>query len=226
MRNRLTSHLAGLRPTSLFRTSIIKKVVMALTGLGWFGFLITHLSGNLLIYQGAETFNAYPAALRKFGFLLYIAEAGLVVLLLGHVVAALKVTLENRRARGQAYAVRATNGRATFASRTMALGGVLLLLFIVIHIRTFKFGDWTQANGLWGLVVSTYKNPLMVGWYVFAMILLGLHLSHGLASSLQTLGLGKPVWRARFRTVGFIVGWLMAGGFMSLPIWCYLVPQP
>jgi succinate dehydrogenase / fumarate reductase cytochrome b subunit len=215
-----------MRATSVVRTSIIKKVVMAITGLAWFGFLITHLSANLLIYQGAETFNAYPEALRKFGFLLYIAEAGLVLLLAGHVFAALKTTFENRSARGARYAVRATNGRATLASRTMVWGGMIILVFLVLHIRTFKFGDWDKPNGLWGLVVETYKNPLMTGWYVLAMIALGLHLSHGLASSLQTLGLGRPVWRARFHTIGFIVGWLMAGGFMSLPIWCYFVPQP
>jgi succinate dehydrogenase / fumarate reductase, cytochrome b subunit len=210
----------------VIRTSIIKKVVMAITGLAWFGFLITHLSANFLIYQGAESFNAYPEALRKFGFLLYVAEAGLVLLLAGHVIAALRVTFENRRARGTGYAVRKTNGRATLASRTMAIGGVILLVFLVLHIRTFKFGDWTQAHGLWGLVVTTYKNPLMAAWYVLAMIVLGLHLSHGLASSLQTLGFGKPIWRERFHWIGFVTGWLMAGGFMSFPIWCYFVPQP
>ena len=66
----------------------------------------------------------------------------------------------------------------------------------------------------------------MVAWYVLAMIALGLHLSHGLASSLQTFGFGRPIWRERFHWIGFVVGWLMAGGFMSFPIWCYFVPQP
>jgi succinate dehydrogenase / fumarate reductase cytochrome b subunit len=215
-----------MRATVLLRASIIKKVVMAITGLAWFGFLITHLSANLLIYQGAETFNAYPVALRKFGFLLYVAEAGLVLLLVGHIWAAIKVTVENRRARGTGYAVRATNGKATFASRTMVYGGLLLLVFLVIHIKTFKFGDWDRANGLWGLVVETFKNPLYTGWYVLAMLALGLHLSHGLASSMQTFGFGRPIWRKRFHVLGFVIGWLMAGGFASLPIWCYLVPQP
>ncbi len=210
----------------MFRASIIKKVVMAITGLAWFGFLITHLSANFLIYQGAESFNAYPVALRKFGFLLYVAEAGLVVLLLGHVAMAIRTTIENRRARPRPYAVKSTNGRATFASRTMVYGGLLLLVFIVLHIRTFKFGNWDQANGLWGLVVETFKNPLITGWYVVAMLALGLHLSHGLASAMQTFGLNRPIWRARFRAIGFVVGWMMAGGFMSLPIWCYLVPHP
>src|SRR5262245_32625627 len=98
----------------MIRASIIKKVVMAITGLAWFGFLITHLSANFLIYQGAETFNEYPVSLRKFGFLLWVAEGGLVVLLLGHIWGALSTTYENRRARGQTYAVRATGGRATF----------------------------------------------------------------------------------------------------------------
>jgi len=215
-----------MRATSLLRASIIKKVVMAITGLAWFGFLITHLAANLLIYQGSDTFNAYPEQLRKFGFLLYVAEAGLVVLLAGHVFAAIKTTAENKRARGAPYAVRSTNGRATFASRTMVFGGLLLLVFLVLHIKTFKFGDWSGPNGLWGLVVETYKSPLIVAWYVLALIALGLHLSHGLASSMQTLGLGSPIWRRRFALIGFLAGWLMAGGFMSLPIWCYFIPQP
>lgn len=210
----------------MINTSILKKVVMALTGLAWFGFLITHLLANLQIYQGAETFNAYPEKLRQFGFLLWVAEAGLVLFLVAHVWSGLKAVGENRKARKKRYAVRSTFGRATFASRTMPIGGLILLIFIVLHVYTFKFGDWGRPNGLWGLVVETFKNPVVVAWYVLGCLALGLHLSHGLGSSLQTLGVGRPVWRVRLKRAGFVVGWLMAGGFMSLPLWSFLVPSP
>jgi succinate dehydrogenase / fumarate reductase cytochrome b subunit len=211
----------------MIASSILKKVVMAVTGLAWFGFLVSHLSANLLIYQGAEAFNAYPVMLRKLGALLYVAEAGLVLLLLGHVFSAIRVTLENRRARPRGYDVRKTGGRSTLASRTMAIGGLILVVYIPAHVWWFKFyKSWDVPNGLWGVCVETFKNPAIVGWYLVALAALGLHLSHGLASAFQTLGLGKVMWRERLRKVGYVVGWAMAGGFASLPIWMYLVPKP
>jgi succinate dehydrogenase / fumarate reductase, cytochrome b subunit len=203
-------------------TSILKKVAMALTGLALFGFLITHLAANLLIIKDAGEFNAYPEKLRAFGPLLWVAEAGLVAFFVIHAYSGIRVAIENRRARAQRYQVNKTAGEATFASRTMVIGGLILLIFLPLHVWMFKFGDWSGPMGLWGLVIDTFQNPLMVLWYEIAMLTLGFHLSHGLSSAMQTLGAQKPTWRPRLKRVGFGVGWLLAIGFAILPIWSYV----
>lgn len=203
-------------------TSILLKVLMALTGLAWFGFLISHLLANLLILKGTpDGLNDYSAGLAKFGPLLWVAEAGLIVLLLSHIGSAIMVTRKNKAARPQGYAASAKVGEASLASRTMLFGGLLLLAFLVIHVRMFKFGDWSGGDGLYGLVIRSFKNPLIVGFYVASCLALGLHLSHGVASAFQTLGLLKPSWRPKLREIGFAVGWTMALGFAMLPIWSF-----
>ena len=208
--------------------SIVKKVVMAVTGLLWFGFLITHMAGNLMLFAGPETFNQYPEKLRAgLGPLLYVAEAGLVLLLLLHALSAFKVTSENSAARPVGYAVKATRRQATVASRTMIYGGITLLVFLVVHIITFKLGPWMEhPQGLWGLVVDRFQNPLYVLFYEVAMVALGLHLSHGLSSAAQSLGANRPGWRPKLRSAGVAVGWGMTLVFMSMPVWGFLIAKP
>jgi len=206
--------------------SIFKKAIMAVTGLAWFGFVIGHLAGNLLIYSGPEEFNAYAAFLEGTGKLLYLAEAGLIVLLLGHVWMATKVTFENRKARHRGYAVNQTNGKASVASRTMAVAGIILLAFIITHVNMFKYGNKTGEDGLWGLVMRTFQDPLMVGWYVLAMLALGLHLSHGFGSALQTLGVVRPSLRSKFHTTGYVAGWAVALGFIGFPLYAFIFYSP
>lgn len=199
-------------------TSILLKVLMAITGLAWFGCAITHLTANFLILKGPDALNGYAEGLAKFGPLLWVAEAGLVLLLLVHVGSAFRVTRMSKLARPQGYVVSQTRGEATLGSRTMAIGGVILLAFLIIHVKMFKFGDWSGANGLHGLVVRSFKNPLIVGGYVLAMLAFGLHLSHGVASAFQSLGILKPSWRPRLKEIGFFIGWAIAFGFAALPI--------
>jgi succinate dehydrogenase / fumarate reductase cytochrome b subunit len=197
--------------------SILKKSVMAFTGLAWFLFIILHLLGNLLLWAGPETFNAYSHKLLN-NPLIYPAEIGLVVFLALHVYNALRVTRENLNARPQPYAYKVpSTGRSTLASRTMWYGGAVLLLFIVIHVIMFKYGDHTGEHGLWGLVVRSFKNPWISLFYIAVMVPLGLHLSHGFASAFQTLGSLR--WREELRKIGGIVGWALAVGFILLPLW-------
>lgn len=207
---------------SMMLASIFKKTLMAITGLAWFAFLIGHLSGNLLLFKGAEEFNAYAEFLEGTGALLYIAEIGLIALLATHIYSGLRVSVENRQARPRDYDVKKTNGKATAFSRSMLVGGILIVVFIVTHVAMFKFGDHGGEGGLYGLVMRTFQNPLMVAWYILAMVALGMHLSHGLGSAFQTLGVSKTVWRARLHSAGMVVGWVIAGGFAFLPIWAFI----
>lgn len=202
--------------------SILKKTVMALTGLAWFIFLIGHLAGNLLLFKGSDDFNAYAELLHGTGFLLYFAEVTLVALLGLHIYSALRVSRENRAARPVDYELKRTNGKATVYSRSMLVGGVILAVFIIVHVITFKFGDHSGPGGLYGLVIRTYQNPLTVAWYMLALVALGMHLSHGFGSAFQTLGVSRTRWRARFWIAGAVFGWLVAGGFMALPLFAFI----
>lgn len=201
--------------------SIVKKTAMALTGLAWVGFLIGHLTGNFLLFQGPEKFNAYAHFLESTGGLLILAEIGLAVFLLTHIYSGIKVSLENRAARPRDYEVKATNGKASLFSRSMAVGGVITAVFIVTHIFAFKLSSHDVEDGLHGLVMRSFQNPLTVAWYILAMFAIGMHLSHGFGSAFQTLGVSKPVWRNRLKSAGLVLGWLIAGGFMSFPIWAF-----
>lgn len=197
---------------------------MALTGIGLLGFLIAHLSGNLLIYAGPEKFNHYAEFLEA-NPLLVPAEIGLLVLFFYHIYLAITLTRENEAARPIPYQQRKTNGESTFASRTMIYTGTIILAFVIVHVYMFKFGA-KKNNGqmvLWELVVENFKNPLVVAWYVIAMITLGFHLSHGTSSVLQSLGIIKSDWRGGSRTIGAIIGWAIAIGFALMPIYVIVV---
>jgi succinate dehydrogenase / fumarate reductase cytochrome b subunit len=212
------------KPTALQLASITKKALMAITGLAWFLYVILHLLGNLLLWAGAETYNEYAHKLVS-NPLIYPAEIGLLVFLVVHVFSAWRVTNENNKARPQPYIMKTTAGNSSFASRTMWYGGVILLLFIIIHVWMFKFGDQTGEHGLWGLVVRSFKNPLITLGYIIVMIPLGLHLSHGFASALQTLSALQPRWHTGLRQAGKILGWVLAIGYILLPIWALFIAE-
>lgn len=207
------------RPTAMQLSSILKKLLMAITGLAWFLYVILHLAGNLLLWAGPATYNGYAHKLVS-NPLIYPAEVGLGVFLLVHVLMAWRVTNENNSARPQPYVMKvASTGKSTFASRTMWYGGVILLLFIIIHVWMFKFGNQAGEHGLWGLVIRSFKNPWIAFAYIAVMIPLGLHLSHGFSSALQTLSALQPRWYAGLRQAGRILGWVLAAGYIILPLW-------
>lgn len=208
-------------------TSILKKAAMALTGLALFGFVVTHLIGNLHLFESPEAVDDYTRKLHAYGWLLIAAELGLALTFLLHAYTGIRVTLENRKARVAPYQVKRTAGAASFASRSMVVGGVLLFVFVVIHVRTFKFGAWDfEHGGLGRLVIHTFHNNLTVAWYELAMIALGMHLSHGFSSAFQTLGAVQPRWRPPLKQAGRVLGWALALGFMALPIYAATQPDP
>lgn len=201
-------------------TSIFKKVLMGLSGLALVAFLVAHLAGNLLLYKGTGAFNGY-ADLLEHNPLVVPAEIALVAIFLIHVANALRLTLENKAARPHAYTERKTAGESTLSSRTMWVTGLLVFAFLCLHIWQFKFGDKSGAGGLWGLVVSKFQEPAILGIYVTAMLVLGFHIAHGISSAFQSLGLFSKS-RRKLRVIGLVVGWILALGFMSLPLWAFL----
>lgn len=204
------------------RSTVGRKVIMAVTGFILFGFVLGHLAGNLLLYKGPEAIRDYALFLRSFlhGAGLWIARAGLLVSAVLHVWAATSLTLQSRAARPVAY--RKWEARdSTYASRTMRWSGVIVLVFIVYHLMHFTFGtahpDFRELQPYHNVVAGFKVVPVSL-FYIFAMVLLGLHLDHGFWSMLRTLGLGHPRYAryARLAAAGFAI--IIVVGNVSFPI--------
>lgn len=212
------------------KSTIGKKQMMAVTGLAWCGFVVGHMLGNLLYLVGPEAFNAYGHGITS-GNLYYAIEAGLLATLLGHMLFAFLVVMANRAARPIGYAV-SPQGKdktgATVASRTMAISGTLILVFIVLHLITFRFGTVYEgtAHGepvrdLSRLMQEVFASPGYVIWYAIAMAVLAMHLSHALWSSLQTLGVIPGGKECAARKLSYAFGILVSIGFVVNPLYIF-----
>ena len=214
-----------------------RKLLTGITGVLLVLFVIAHLSGNLALLQNSpDAFNRYTEFLHGFGALLIIVEVLLGALILLHAYLGIAIAIRRRKARKRGYEVYKSKGgdsRQSVSSRTMAITGTILLLFLVIHIVQFRFGpgieqgfittlDGKQARDLQRLVVETFRNIWWVIFYVGAMILLGFHLRHGIWSMLQSLGAMKPRLSTAIYSLALVIGALLALGFLILPIWIYL----
>lgn len=208
-------------------SSIGQKLLMAATGLLLIGFLGVHLSGNLLIFVGPSAFNEYSHALIS-NHLIYAAEGGLLALFVLHLATGIAVTRANRAARPERYALKRAAGytsNKSVASTTMIFSGLVVLVFVPLHLITFKFGAWYQdphapeMRDLSRLVVEVFRDPRYVAWYVAAMTVIGFHLWHGFASGLETLGVASRRPLRRFSRVLAVV---LAGGFALIPLVLYL----
>ncbi len=206
-------------------SSIGKKIMVAAAGLLLCGFLITHLAGNFFLFVGGDAFNHYAEALEH-NPLLPLAEGGLVFLFVVHILLSLRATWANRAARPVAYESYKGKGARTPGSRTMAYTGTLILAFIIIHVATFKFdigGLKGQTEGmpesLYAHVITWFSNPLYAAFYVLAVGGVGLHLSHGVQSALQTFGVNHPRYTPLLRKAGLAFAFLIFVGFASFPVY-------
>jgi len=192
---------------------------MAVTGILLYGFLVSHLSGNLLLLlgDGGSAFDAYAEFLARHP-LLIPAEIGLLLLFLVHIYLAITVSLDNHRARPEPYQLTASLGGRTWASRTMIWSGLAIVTFLVVHIATFKYGDRGDGT-LYDLVVGSFQSELYAGGYLVALTILGFHLWHAFHSAFQTLGLSA---RPFLRRVSMGLSVLLAGGFAAIPAIVYL----
>lgn len=203
---------------------------MALTGFIWLGFVLTHMLGNLLILVSANAYNAYGHAIVS-NPLLIGAEGLLLLTLLVHIVSGVKLTIENKKARPQKYAM-PTNGdkAARFQSKFMIFHGTLILVFIISHLITFKYGPHysTIVNGvemrdLHKLVIEVFQNPGAVAWYAVALVVLGFHLSHGFFSALASAGIYHPKYSCLIHKFGYAYGAIVAIGFLVQPFYAFFI---
>jgi succinate dehydrogenase / fumarate reductase cytochrome b subunit len=215
-------------PSSL-TSSIGSKLLIALTGLGLLIFLVAHLSGNLLFIVGPGAFNEYSHALIS-NPLIYVIEAGLVLIFLVHVYKTVRLYAGAKAARPVAYERKERAGhtsRKNLASTTMIFTGIVIFAFIVLHLRAFKFGTWYEGAGgmrdLYRLQLEIFSNPAYVAFYMFAMVIIGFHLWHGVASAAQSLGIDHPKYTPRILWIGRAIAVLIAGGFFILPLYTYMI---
>src|SRR5712675_1743525 len=189
--------------TGVFATSVGTKILIGITGLALFFYLIIHVAGNLVVFLGPAAFNKYAYTLEG-NPLIPIIEIGLLLIFVVHVYQTVRMFLGNQTARPVRYAKKKYAGRPsrkTLASSTMIVSGLWLLVFIVIHVRAFRYGveyAWPAGGrDLYRLEMENFVNPLVVGFYVLSMVVVGSHLWHGISSSLQSLGLDHPRWTPR-----------------------------
>lgn len=209
----------------IFPSSTVgSKVLTALSGLFIFGFLTFHLTANLQLYQGREAFNGFVEKLDTWGYLVYVGEAGLAAVFIYHIIMGIKVTLRNRAAKGQGYAVKQRLGKGTLASLTMPISGLIIFFFLGIHIYTFRIGKTLQhlhhqPLDLYGLVTDAFAKPWYAAFYVIAMLCMGMHLAHAGQSALRTLGLSQVKYLGLARRLSIIAAAVYVIGFCSFPIY-------
>lgn len=204
-----------------WRSTIGKKLVMAITGLIGVGFVVGHMAGNLQVFAGRDTFNAYAAFLKSLGGLLWVARGVLVAAVILHVVAAVQLTRGRMSARPVGYKGGPQHEVSTIASRTIRWGGALLLVFVVFHILHFTtrsiFRDYSSSD-VYANVIKGFSIWWVVLLYVAAMAALGLHLYHGVWSSLRTLGASKASQNPLRRPVAVVIAVIVWAGFTAVPI--------
>lgn len=211
-----------------FTSTLGKKVTMAVTGLLLIGFLVVHLLGNLSLYPafgGASKFNAYAHLLSSTP-LIYGAEVVLLAIFVLHIVCAIQVNLKNKQARPVAYAVRNTFGKSTAFSRGMLHTGLAILVFLILHLVSFKFGknyetivDGVPMRDLYKTVTECFACPAYSIFYIVSMLILGFHLTHAFKSACQTLGLFHLKWNGLFARISVGLAIFFALGYSSFPIY-------
>jgi len=221
--------LAPPRAASFWSTSNGKKAVMAVTGVGLAGFTLAHLAGNLQIFLGPDKFNGYALALRELPALTWTVRALLIVAVILHVWSSLKLAVLRAEARPRDYA-RIRSAGSTYSSRTMYMSGPIIGAFVIYHLMQFTFGvGGTPYDELdaYGNVIAGFRVPAVSAFYILAMLLLCMHLRHGLWSIFQTLGVQNPRHTPRLKRLATIAALFIFFGFISIPIAVLtrLIPQ-
>lgn len=208
--------------TGTLGSSIGKKLMMAITGLSFCGFLAAHLAGNLTIYGGKEAFNSYAEHLHSLGPLLTVAEVGLLTLFLIHVITGVILFLQNLKARPVRYKVNKRAGGRTIGSATMIYTGAALLAFIIFHLINFHFVDKSDTT-IFNIVSEAFSSTSYVVIYILAMVIAAIHVSHGFWSAFQTIGANHPKFMPLIQTVGIAFAVVVGVGFGFLPIYIFLM---
>jgi len=212
----------------VFATSVGTKLLIGVTGIALFLYLLIHIAGNLMVFGGPAVFNKYAYTLEG-NPLIPIVEIGLLLIFLLHVYKTVRMFLDNQQARPVAYVQKRYAGRPSrksLASSTMIASGLWLFAFIIVHVRAFRYGteyEWPAGGrDLYRLEMENFSSPLIVGFYVVSMIVVGSHLWHGVSSAFQSLGVDHPRVTPKLLVAGKLLAVLIAAGFIVIATWAYL----
>lgn len=220
----------------LFGSSLSRKYWMAATGLFLITFLIGHLLGNLQLFNATEegrlAFNAYGKFMTTFPVVKILSYLTYISVLL-HTVDGIMLARQNRAARPEKYAMEKASANSSWASRSMALLGLITLFFIVVHMKSFwyvmHFGDLGVDSAgnkdLWTLTVTAFEQWWYTAFYVVALIALGFHLSHGAQSAFQSLGINHPKYTPMIKKGAAVFAWLVPAMFIAVAVFLFVV-QP
>jgi succinate dehydrogenase / fumarate reductase, cytochrome b subunit len=204
-----------------WQSSVGKKAVMAVTGLILVAYLITHVLANLLVFAGPDRINRYAQLLHASGAALWGARLILLVAAVLHIVAATQLALRSRAARPAPYAGGREPQVSTLAARTIRWGGAIILVFLVYHILHFTTGtahpDFVALNPHHN-VTTGFREPWVAAVYLLAMVVVGLHLYHGVWSSGRSLGLSQPSPQPLRRRVALVLAALVWLGFTAIVV--------
>ena len=206
--------------TRTFGSSIGKKLLMAITGLSFFGFLCMHLAGNLTLYKDGPAFNAYAQKLHSLGPILMVFEFGLLAFAIIHVATGIILFVQNLKARSVPYKIDRPAGGRTYSSSFMPYTGFILLAFVIFHLLNFSFVDKGQRT-IFEIVSGAFANPIYIIVYVFAMVVLALHVRHGFWSAFQTVGANHPRYMPAIMVLSIVVSLIFGFGFGLLPIYIW-----
>ncbi len=214
---------------SFLGSLITTKLIIGVTGLLLFAYLILHIAGNLMVFLGPDTFNTYSHALIS-NPLVVPVEIGLLVVFLIHLFKAVRMTFQNQSARPAKYAKKGWAGGASqknLASSSMILTGLAILIFVPVHVWQFKYGthyDFGEGmRDLYRTEAENFRSPIAVALYSGMMVVVGLHLWHGVGSSFQSLGLNGPRFTPAIRKVGKVSAVVIAAGFIAITLWVFFV---
>jgi len=218
--------MQGSYLSRFFGSNIGLKVLMALTGVVMFGYLIGHVSGNMLIFKGPAAINSYSKFLHDSKGLLWGTRILLLVSVAIHIWATVRFVTLRGAARPVAYAMKEAHG-TTFAARTMYWSGPVIALFIIYHILhlttgtahpNFHADPATHEVDVYRNLVDGFSSPIASILYIAAMLAIAAHLSHGVWSMLQTIGVNRPNWECALRTIAVIFAVVICGGFVAVPV--------
>jgi succinate dehydrogenase / fumarate reductase cytochrome b subunit len=212
----------------VFSSSVGTKLLIGVTGLLLFAYLLLHLAGNLLVFAGQNTFNEYAHLLISNPLTTPVEIALLLVFLL-HVYKTVAMWFGNQRARPISYEKKSWaryTSRKSIASTTMIWTGLATLLFVGVHLAQMKYGAWYQVGepairDLYRTEAEVFSSPLWVGIYVVCMVVIGFHLRHGISSAFQSIGADHPVYTKRLVVAGTVLAILIGGGFAIIPLYVY-----
>ena len=208
----------------VFDTSVGTKLLIGVTGLFLVLYLIIHIVGNVMFVFGPGVFNAY-ADLLGGNPLIPVIEIVLLAGFVVHIYKTVRMFLKNQDARPVGYVQKRRAGppsRKTLASTTMIVTGLWLVVFLIIHVRTFRFSAHPETPAgivdLYRVETEALASPLALAFYAISMVIVGSHLWHGVSSGFQSLGFDHPRWTPRIVTFGKVFAVVIAGGFIAIAI--------